>query len=237
MSIDETRNPDHQGTSESEESRLARVREQAKQGLERAREGLSAGAANVADVTRNVASTAAEKAGRAAEFIREAETDAELKRSVEHGTEQTLHAAADRVSGAAPAVGRGAETAARVMGSALHKAAHPVGVALGAIAGTLGGWWQKAHEKAPQFPASEDEACRAHFTMVTVHPDDMTYEEARTGYALGYIAAGNPAYGGRGFDAIEEDLRHGFSGGREEEFERLREYARYGYGRGTGGTM
>jgi hypothetical protein len=223
--------PDEQPEDVEARSRIERARDGAREGIDRAREVLASGAGAVAEASRTVASEAADRAGRAVEFVREAETDRDLKRNVEEGTESTLHAAADRVSGAAPTVGRGAEAAARVVGAALHKVAHPLAVVLGAIAGTLGGWWQKARENGPDFPESEDAACRAHFLSVTVHPDGMTYEEARTGYALGYIAASNPDYDGRGFDAIEPDLRVGFHGEREEEFERLREYARYGFGR------
>jgi len=223
--------PDEHPADVEARSRIERVREGAREGIDRAREALASGAGAVAEASKTVASEAADRAGRAVEFVREAETDVELKRSVEEGTENTLHAAGARVSGSAPTIGRGAEAAARVVGAALHKVAHPLAVVLGAIAGTLGGWWHKATENGQGFPEDEDAACRAHFLSVTVHPDGMTYEEARTGYALGYIAASNPDYGGRGFDAIEQDLRVGFQGEREEDFERLREYARYGFGR------
>ncbi|CAN5789334.1 hypothetical protein BH23GEM3_BH23GEM3_24220 [soil metagenome] len=202
--------------------------------LERAKDGVVAGASSVAGFTKTIASETVEKATRAADFVRESETDAELKSMVASTTEQKLHQAGDRLSGAAPAIGRGAERAAEAVGAALHLVAAPLATILGAIAGVLGGWWNKAAAAGPELPEAEEDACRAHFATITVIPAEMTYDRARTGYALGYIAARNPAYRGRGFDDVEPDLRQGFRDVRTAEYDSLRDFARFGYGRGAG---
>jgi hypothetical protein len=111
-------------------------------------------------------------------------------------------------------------------------------VILGAIAGTVGGWWKKAAADAGSgLPAEEEQACRAHFATLAMLPAGMTYDQARTGYALGYLAGRNPDYQGRQFEDIERDLRQGFTGENAEEYGALREFTRYGYGRGLGGAL
>lgn len=208
--------------------------EKARDTLEKAKDGLSAGAAGAAELTRNVASGTRDRAGRAVEFVRDAETDTELKARVADTTERSLNRAGDRLTDAAPAIGRGAEKTAEKVGQALHLVGHPLAVLLGAIAGTLGGWWNKAREERLEFPESEDAACRAHFTALAVVPGGMTYDRARTGYALGYVASRNPGYRGRAFEEIEPELRRGFGEQHAADFETLREFTRYGYGRGLG---
>jgi hypothetical protein len=223
-----------------EAGRLERVAERTRDALERAKDGMAAGASGLAEMTRSAASETAERAGRVVEFVREAETDVELKSKVSETTEGALHQAGDRLSGAAPAIGRTAEAAAAKVGQALHSVAHPLAVVLGVIAGTVGGWWKKAAADASGagagLPSAEEHACRAHFATVTLLPAGMTFDRARTGYALGYLAGRNPEYAGREFEAIEPDLRQGFSGETADEYDALREFARYGYVRGLGGV-
>lgn len=224
--------PDQQNDAE-QQGRLNRVAERARETAEKAKDGLSAGASGVAEVGRNVAHETRERAGRVADFVREAETDAELKAKVSDRTERSLHSAGDRLTASAPSIGRGAERAAEQVGKALHAVGHPLAVVLGAIAGTLGGWWKKAAEERFELPKAEEEVCRAHFTTVVVS-DEMPYERARTGYALGYVASRNPGYSGRGFEEIEPELRRGFGDEHAADYDALREFTRYGYSRGQG---
>jgi hypothetical protein len=210
----------------------------ARDALERTKDGMVAGASGLAEITRTVATETADRAGRVVEFVREAETDAGLREKVLHTTERTLHQAGDRLSGAAPLIGRGTEAAVRGVGKALHLVAHPLAVVIGAIAGTVGGWWkQAASDSSAEWPETEEQACRAHFVTVVGIPAETTFERARTGYSLGYLAGRNPEYRGRSFDDIEADLRQGFTGEHADEYDALREFARYGYGRGMGGAL
>jgi hypothetical protein len=82
-------------------------------------------------------------------------------------------------------------------------------------------------------PEEEERHFRSHFDT---HPprdtSGMTYEHARTGYALGHTASRNPAYQGRRFDEVEPELRTGF--GDSGSYDSLRDFTRYGYERGTG---
>jgi hypothetical protein len=228
---------DRHDQGHDEAGRLKRAGERTRETLEKTKDGMAAAAGSVAEFTKNVASETADRAGRVVEFVREAETDVELKRKASHTTEEKLHQAGDKLSEVAPAIGRGAEAAAQTVGSALHRVAHPLAVVVGAIAGTVGGWWKKAAADAESaFPAAEEQACRAHFVTVVGLPAEMTYERARTGYQLGYLAARNPDYHGRQFDEIEPDLRHGFTGEHAGEYDTLREFARYGFGRGMPGS-
>jgi hypothetical protein len=207
---------------------------------DRAKEGIAAGAAQARDVAHAVTDTAKQKARsaaaatketarEAARIVREAETDNELKQRARSATEHGLERAGHAVSGAAPAIGRGAEYAAARVGDALSYLGRPLGAIVGAIAGTIGGWWNKAAEVRTELPAEEEEVCRAHFAALAI--DGLAYEDARNGYALGFLAGGNPEYGGRAFEEIEPDLRHGFYDD-TAEYDTLREFARLGYGRG-----
>jgi hypothetical protein len=221
----------------NEAGRIRRVADQAKVTLDRAKDSMAAGASGVVEYTRDALGEVREKAGRAADVVRNAETDQRLRETVSGSTEHGLHRAGDAVSGAAPAIGRGAEYAAEKLGSALHFVARPLAVVIGSIAGVVGGWWKQAANATPDFPTSEDEACRAHFATVTIIPEGMSYDRARDGYALGYIAARNPGYSGRAFEDVEPDLRQGFTGERATEYDALRDFARYGYARGSGGAF
>lgn len=223
------------GAAEHEgQQRPRRAVDRAREKLEGAKHGLAAGASGLAERTRTVANEAAERAGRAVQFVREAEPDEQLRSTVSERTQRSLDRAGNAVTGAAPTVGRGAEKAVELVGAALHSLARPLATVLGAIAGTLGGWWKKASSDEFELPAAEEAACRAHFTSITVLPAGMDYEQARTGYALGWVASRNPEYRGRGFDEVEPELRRGFGEEHADAYDSLREFTRYGYGRGSG---
>jgi hypothetical protein len=213
-----------------------RVRDQTRETASKARDGLAAGASGLMEVSRTVATETRDRAGRVVEFVREAESDEELRSTVAGKTERSLDKAGDALAGAAPAIGRNAELAAEKLGGALHAIARPLATILGAIAGTIGGWWKKAAEERYELSRADEEACRAHFTTLLLSPE-MTYERARTGYALGYVASRNPGYNGRNFDDIEEDLRQGFGDEGYADYEALREFTRYGFDRGAGRSL
>jgi hypothetical protein len=207
-----------------QDSRLARVKE-----------GVVAGASNVADnvseFTRDIVDATRDKARQAARIVREAEPDAELRERAQKSTEGGLDRAGQAVAGAAPAIGRGAEYAATRLGDALKFVARPAGVIIGTLAGTVGGWWNKASELKQHMPEEEERACRIHFA--TFAGSGLTFDQARSGYILGYVAGCNPGYQGRAFDDVEPDLRQGFAAD-DTEYDVLREFARYGYSRGSG---
>lgn len=212
-------------------SRLERAREQTREALGSAKDAVVAGASGVAGFTRNVATQTRDTAGRVVDFVKEAEPDEALKANVASGTESSLHSAGDRLADAAPRIGRAAETAAEKVGAALHAVAHPLASVLGAIAGTVGGWWNKARDVTPQLSPADEAACRAHFATLDALAAGMDFERARVGYEIGYIAARNPSYSGRAFEDVEPDLRQGFTGSRAGEYDALRDFARFGYGR------
>jgi len=199
--------------------------------LERAKASLAAGADQVKEKTQDALSGAREKTAEAVRIVRESKPDEQTREKARHATERGLDRAGDAVSGAAPAIGRGAEYAAEKVGAALKFAARPLGVVIGAIGGVVGGWWKSARHENDVMPTTEQEACRAHF--VTLAIDGMSFDDARSGYTFGYIAGCNPDYSGRSYEEIEPDLRHGFTDA-EAEYDAIREFARFGYGRGTG---
>ena len=227
---------DLEAVDNTEPGLLGRAAGQTRDALGKAKDGLAAGASGVLEFTKTAAGETRDIAGRTVQFVREAETDVELKGTVTDTTERSLDRAGNALIDAAPAIGRNAERAAEKVGHALHTIARPLAVVLGAIGGTLGGWWKKAAEDNFELPEADEQACRAHFTAIAVLPADMTYERARTGYALGYVASRNPQYRGRGFDEVEADLRQGFGDPHAADYDALREFTRYGYTRGLGGT-
>jgi hypothetical protein len=102
---------------------------------------------------------------------------------------------------------------------------------VGKIAGKVGGWWNSASEGITDIPKQEEALCRTHFESYARKPAGLTYESARTAYQIGYLAAENPTYRDRQFDAIESDLRPGFADGNTEEFDALKDFSRFGYER------
>lgn len=201
--------------------------------MREARDGMQAGASGMLERARTTASDAGRKAGHVAGRVAEAESDGQLKSKADSATERVLHKTADALSGAAPTVGRGVEGALKMTGTALHKVAGPLGTAVGAIAGRVGGWWSSASDAVAELPEEEEQACRVHFESYTTRPADLTFDHARTAYVIGHVAARNPTYAGRGFDEVEPDLQPGLTGERSDAYHSLRDFARYGYDRGT----
>lgn len=191
-----------------------------------AKKSLEAGASGVVDGAR--------KAADVAHDLREAEPDAQLRDRAENATERVIHATADAVRGAAPTVGRGVEGTLKATGKALHTLAGPIGTAVGVIAGKAGGWWHSASDSLAELPEEQEQACRVYFESYTARPAELTWDDARTAYTIGWIAAANPDYGDREFDTVEPDIRPGIDREREEAYTSLRDFARQGYHRGRG---
>ncbi|HMI54815.1 MAG TPA: hypothetical protein VK494_01370 [Gemmatimonadaceae bacterium] len=100
-----------------------------------------------------------------------------------------------------------------VAGAAIGSAAGPIGTIIGGIAGAVGGWWagRTATEAISRFTTADDSYYRSAFQSRADRPADRTYEDFRPAYQLGHLAAENPDYRGRTFDAIESDLQRGWS--------------------------
>ena len=117
----------------------------------------------------------------------------------------------DKRTGKAVAGGAGG-VAGATGGAAIGSVAGPIGTVIGAIAGAAGGWWagKNVAEKVSDFE-SEDEYFNSRFTETGATRGDFTYERARPGYQLGFLASQNPDYSGRSFEDIEPELQGGWN--------------------------
>jgi hypothetical protein len=137
------------------------------------------------------------------------------------------------VSDAAGAVGDMASRAGDAMGGAVPA----VAAVLGGLAAAVGGWWATHSGGGEAELGEEDERhYRSHFESHPARSTGLSYDHARTGYALGHVASRNPNYTGRSFDEVEPELRSGFSGGHAGSYDSLRDFTRYGFERGRGGS-
>lgn len=104
---------------------------------------------------------------------------------------------------------------------------------LGALALAGGAWWasRRLAQAVAEMEEEEEQDCRMFYAS---HPLRATvpYDQARTVYVIGYAAARNPEYAGRGFDHVEPHLRRGLSGSRAGSYDSLRDFTRRGYERG-----
>jgi hypothetical protein len=181
---------------------------------------------------------AAHHAGEAAHHTKEA---------IEAGASGTLERTREAVKDTAESVSRTARHAGEKVGDAARSAAGAVTGAASTAAGAVtdavggmasrisdraGGWWSAAKDAVPQLPNAELEACRVR--LESAPSDEMVSEVALAAFALGYMASQNPDYRGRGFDQVEPDLRHGFSGA-DSGYDAWRGYTMYGYQRGSSG--
>ena len=184
-------------------------------------------AENVVDRAGSMAQTAANRAGTVAQNAVHNVTDT---------VKGKAHDAAELVTDQAAALRYSAGEALESVRSPLIGSA--LGALLGSLAGALGGWWagRKLADSDFQLTPEDEAACQAHFVALTVRPVGMTFDEARDGYALGHAASRNPGYRGRAFDQVEPELRRGFAGEYARRYATLRDFARFGYERGTGNT-
>jgi hypothetical protein len=124
-------------------------------------------------------------------------------------------------------------------GAAIGSAGGPIGTIIGGIAGAVGGWWsgRAVSEAATRLTQDDDTYYRGHYEGSPSRLADRSYDDVRPAYHLGHIAANNPDYKDRDFDAVESDLRRGWDT-KHGEWDSMRGYARHGYeyGRGRSGA-
>jgi len=100
-----------------------------------------------------------------------------------------------------------------VTGAALGSAAGPIGTVIGGLAGAVGGWWagRTVAEATARFTEHDDSTYRQAYESRSDRLADRSYDDVRPAYQLGHIASENPDYNGKSFEAIEADLRQGWS--------------------------
>lgn len=121
-------------------------------------------------------------------------------------------------------------------GAAIGSLGGPIGTLVGGLAGVIGGWWagRSIAEAAKDYGDEDDRYYRSHYDTARV--SDRNYDDVRPAYQLGHLASRNPDYSGRDFDAVESELRRGWSddiGSRHGDWDIVRGYAREGYTRGA----
>ncbi|HEX5438889.1 MAG TPA: hypothetical protein VFW98_17180 [Gemmatimonadaceae bacterium] len=136
--------------------------------------------------------------------------------------------AADAAAGTLGGILAGGTTGMLVLG--------PIGAAVAAIAGALGGWWSTASvtRAARNFTDEEDRYYREYYESLPNRPVDRAYEDVRAAYQLGYVAAHNPTYSGKSFDEIEPELRQAWTAEmrqRAGDWAAARSYVRTAYER------
>lgn len=129
----------------------------------------------------------------------------------------------DNSDGTAREVGEGVGGVAGIAaGAAIGSLAGPVGTVIGAIAGAVGGWWagKDVAEAATGYTDTNDTYYRNQFAAQPTAGRGRfkSYEQARPLYMTGYVAAQNPAYRGKSFDAVEPDLKRGWSQDMERQY-------------------
>jgi hypothetical protein len=123
-------------------------------------------------------------------------------------------------------------------GAAIGSVGGPIGTIIGGIAGAMGGWWagRTVSEAATHLTHDDDTYYRTHYEGSSTKLADRGYEDVRPAYHLGHIASHNPDYAGRNFDAVETDLRKGWSEdlrGKHGDWDSVRGFARHGYEYGS----
>lgn len=108
---------------------------------------------------------------------------------------------------------------------------------LGALALAGGAYWagKKIFAAVQEMSTDEEQDCRTYYESHPVRAS-VPYDQARTVYVVGYVAARNPEYAGRSYDDVEPHLRSGFTGSRAGSYDALRDFSRRGYERGTSRT-
>jgi len=125
-----------------------------------------------------------------------------------------------------------------VAGAALGATAGPIGVLLGGIAGAIGGWWsgRAIAEAAEDITDADEQYYRRDYERGdrrVNHASRARFDAARQAYLLGDVAAANPAYVGREFAEIEEELARGWSVvAHVGDWAAMRAYAAVGFQRG-----
>ena len=124
--------------------------------------------------------------------------------------------------------------AAGAAGAAIGALAGPIGMFVGGLAGVVGGWWagKAANEAAHHYTPEVDATYRQAYESSSSRLADRSFEDVRPAYQAGHIAAMNPDYRDRDFDAIESDLQRGWNDdlrARHGEWSAARPFARDAY--------
>ena len=123
-----------------------------------------------------------------------------------------------------------------LVGAGIGSAAGPVGTLIGGIAGALGGWWagRAVAEAASSLSHEDEEYFRAHYDSLPERPADRAYDDVRSAYYLGQIAAHNPNFTAREFDEVEPELERGWTSYADKygTWTSVRPYAAEGFSRG-----
>jgi hypothetical protein len=126
--------------------------------------------------------------------------------------------------------------AAGAAGAAIGALAGPIGMFVGGLAGVVGGWWagKAANEAAHKYTPEIDAAYRSAYESSSARLADRSFDDVRPAYQAGHVAALNPDYRDRDFDAIEGDLKRGWTDDlrtRHGEWSAARPFARDAYTR------
>jgi hypothetical protein len=126
--------------------------------------------------------------------------------------------------------------AAGAAGAAIGALAGPIGMFVGGLAGVVGGWWagKAANEAAHHYTPEVDATYRRAYESSPSRLADRSFDDVRPAYQAGHIAGMNPDYRDRDFDAVEGDLKRGWTDdlrSRHGEWEAARPYARDAYTR------
>lgn len=106
---------------------------------------------------------------------------------------------------------------------------------LAGVAGVAGAWWagRKVYDAIKDMNEEDERDVRTYYDTHSARSTGLPYSQARSGYALGYAAARNPDYTGRGFDQVEPQLRPGYAGSAGQHSDAVTDFARRGYERGA----
>jgi hypothetical protein len=131
--------------------------------------------------------------------------------------------------------------AAGAAGAAIGSLAGPIGLFVGGLAGVVGGWWAGKHavEAAHNYTPEVDNTYRTAYETSPARLADRSYDDVRPAYQLGHVAAMNPDYKDRDFDAVEGDLKRGWTDdlrARHGEWDAARPFARDAYTRSRATT-
>lgn len=119
-------------------------------------------------------------------------------------------------------------------GAAIGSAGGPIGTLIGGIAGAVGGWWagRAISEAAENFTEKDDMHYREHYESSENRLADRSYDDVRPAYQVGHVASLNPAYWPQEFEAVEPDIRAGWTDDvrtQHGEWDSVRGYARSAY--------
>lgn len=122
-------------------------------------------------------------------------------------------------------------------GAAIGSLAGPIGTVIGGLAGAAGGWWsgRAVSEAATKLTTKDDDYYRSHYESSPNRLADRGYDDVRPAYQLGHLASMNPDYSNKDFDAVEPDLKKGWSTQDKAKFgewDSVRGYAKDAYARG-----